>query len=433
MKMDHSMSFQFPYLYGLLLVFMLIEHCFDMYLNLRQYFHLKKKQLPDSLRKYVDDNKFDLSVDYSLDKLTFGTLTACVSFVIKFALYITFFFPWLWSESGRLLLENFGIVSEYYQSILFVFLYVIGERCLCILFEFYHDFVIEDRHGFNKKTVKVFLLDEIKTFFISMSIGNIFLVLVIWVIHWGGKTFYFWLWGLTMAFSFVMLTVYPNFIAPLFNKFEDLKNQSLKAKIETLAGSIQYPLKRIYQMDASTRSAHSNAYLYGFGKNKRIVLFDTLLESNEDQILAVVGHELGHWKYSHTLKGIALSSVQMFIMFYLFGLVFYNPYMYTEFGYKENETPVVIGLFIFMNIFKPVSILTSILSTCLSRRYEFQADKYSAVDLKMNKDLRHALIDLQVKNLSAFSVDSWYEWFNYSHPHLVKRLEALEHYEEKSC
>jgi hypothetical protein len=115
-----------------------------------------------------------------------------------------------------------------------VVLHVIGERCLCIPFEFYHDFVIEERHGFNKKTVKVFLLDEIKTFCLSMFIGNIFLVLVIWVIHWGGKTFYFWLWGLTMAFSFVMLTVYPNFIAPLFNKFEDLKNQSLKEKIETL-------------------------------------------------------------------------------------------------------------------------------------------------------------------------------------------------------
>ena len=235
-----------------------------------------------------------------------------------------------------------------------------------------------------------------------------------------------------MIFSLLMLTIYPNVIAPLFNKFEDLKNVELKGKIEQLAGQIHYPLKRIYQMDASKRSSHSNAYLYGFGNNKRIVLFDTLLESRDENILAVVGHELGHWKYSHTIKSMIFSSLQLFIMFFLFGLVFFNSNVYSQFGFGTSERPVVVGLFIFFNIFRPVSILMCMISTCLSRRYEFQADKFSAVDLDMNESLRSALVELQIKNLSAFSVDPWYEWINYSHPHLVRRLEALEQYELKA-
>ncbi|RWS19350.1 CAAX prenyl protease 1-like protein, partial [Leptotrombidium deliense] len=250
------------------------------------------------------------------------------------------------------------------------------------------------------------------------------------------------------------MTVYADYIAPLFDKFVPVPEGELRTKIEALASSLDFPLKKLYIVEGSKRSSHSNAYLYGFHNNKRIVLFDTLIEgykpspdSNEEneetdkktdgdkpkskkqgcttnEIVAVLAHELGHWKLSHVLKNIIIMEVNMFFSFMVFGLLYENPVVYSAFGFN-NERPVFIGLLIiFQYIFSPYNEVLNFLMTCLSRRFEFAADAF-AKHLNKASDLRSALIKLNADNLSFPIYDWLYSAWHHSHPPLLERIHAL--------
>ena len=321
----------------------------------------------------------------------------------------------------------------------------------------YSTFVLEEKHGFNKQTLGFYAKDKVKKFFVSQAIMAPLLGTAIYIIKSGGDYFFIYLWLFCFVVTLLLMTVYPDYIAPLFDKFEPLPEGRLRTEIEKLAASIDFPLTKLYVVEGSKRSAHSNAYFFGFYKNKRIVLYDTLLENfslssdnetstaateeeskkeeknkeekkkqgcSDDEVLAVLGHELGHWKLNHVFKNLVITEVNLLFCFMVFALLFKNQTIYTAFGFP-NEKPVMIGLLIiFQYIFSPYNEVLTFLMTCLSRRFEFQADAFGKA-LGRAADLRSALIKLNKDNLSFPVYDKWYSMMYHSHPPLLERIEAL--------
>mmetsp|Transcript_22262 Transcript_22262/g.64154 ORF Transcript_22262/g.64154 Transcript_22262/m.64154 type:complete len:231 (+) Transcript_22262:3-695(+) len=221
--------------------------------------------------------------------------------------------------------------------------------------------------------------------------------------------------------------VSPCIIQPLFNKFETLKDDDLRQSIEALAGEVNFPLTKLFQIDGSKRSAHSNAYFFGFWKYKRIVLYDTLLHLKRDDILAILCHELGHWKFGHTLVNLCISSAHIFVLFWLYGTVMYSGEtsrsIVRQFGYGDSEA-VIVSLMIFMMLFTPTEQVVSLLMTMLSRSFEFQADSFAA-HMGRGAALGSGLLQIHEENKGDLNPDPFYAWYHFSHPALVERLRAL--------
>ena len=229
-----------------------------------------------------------------------------------------------------------------------------------------------------------------------------------------------------------MMTIAPTFIMPLFNKYEPLPDSNLKTRIYALADRLQYPLTKLFVMDGSKRSSHSNAFMFGFGKNKRIVLFDTLMEQvSDDEILAILGHELGHWKLGHTLSSFVITQLYFGASFYGFSLCYGSHAtaveLYQAFGFDGVSRPIptiVALLLFFQTIWAPIDKVLSFALTLNSRRNEFQADQFSS-DLGMSQALQTGLCKISLENLGAMCPDPWYATYHYSHPPLVERLSAM--------
>jgi len=280
---------------------------------------------------------------------------------------------------------------------------------------------------------------------------------IIKIVHWGGDFFFIYLWVFAILMTVFLMTIYPDFIAPLFDKYTSMPTGQLRTDIEALAASVSFPLYKLYVVEGSKRSSHSNAYFYGFFKFKRIVLFDTLLQEderkklkadsdeaetagNEDdskatgcnnaEIVAVLGHELGHWKMNHVMKNMVIGQIQIFLMFALFAYLSKNTSLYIAFGFEDTEPPpVLIGLMIVLQyIMAPYSAVLGFFMSVLSRYFEFQADEFAA-KMGKAKDLKSALIKLNNDNLS-FPIYDWiYSAWHHSHPPLLERIDALKKFE----
>ena len=355
--------------------------------------------------------------------------------------------PYLWNLSGEAC-ARIGYESadnEILQTMIFVAIGNLISTVIGLSWSAYFTFKIEQKHGFNKQTPGFFIKDKIKKFFVSQVISAPVVCGLVYIVKAGGDYFFFYLWLFVMALMTFFMAIYPDLIAPLFDKYEPLPDGELKSKIEELAASINFPLTRLYVVEGSKRSAHSNAYFYGFFNNKRIVLYDTLLQDytplnkedeqhllssrkstgcNTQEVLAVLGHELGHWKLNHVLKGILISQVNLLLVFGVFGALYkYRP-LYVAFGF--NTQPAFIGLILVMQfVFAPYNELLTFLMNMFSRHNEFQADRF-AFELKYEKELRAALIKLNKDNLSFPVHDSLYSAWHHSHPPLLQRIAALK-------
>ena len=231
-----------------------------------------------------------------------------------------------------------------------------------------------------------------------------------------------------------MMTIVPVVIMPLFNEYKPLDDGPLKTRIYELADQLKYPLKKLFVMDGSKRSSHSNAFMFGFGSNKRIVLFDTLMDQvHDDEILAILGHELGHWKMGHTLTNFVVTQVYFGVAFYFFSLCFNQQDLYAAFGFNDptRKVPTMIALLLFFQtLWAPVDKILSFVLTVFSRRCEFEADKFS-VDLNMSQKLQSGLCKIHLENLGAMCPDWLYSTYHYSHPPLVERLSAMMELDKK--
>lgn len=389
---------------------------------------------------------FEKSRLYGLDKEHFAIFKILVEGILISSLELYFgFISYLWYKS-EVLTERFGMdaTNEIHVSIVFVVLSNTIGMLKGLPTSIYSTFVLEAKHGFNKQTPMFFIKDQIKAFVVGQVIWLPISSAIIFIVQWGGEYFFVYLWLFIGFISLLLLTIYPVFIAPLFDKYRPLDAGPLRTSIEALAASLKFPLAQLYVVEGSKRSAHSNAYFYGLWGSKRIVLFDTLLlnkgkaEDDKDlkddekgkgcedkEVLAVLAHELGHWKLGHITKNLIIMQVHLFLMFFAFGYLFkYNPF-YRALGFMDGKQPVLVGLTILQYVLAAYNAVLSFAMKVLSRKFEYQADHF-AIELGYAKDLSAALIKLHIDNLGFPCYDKLYSAWNHSHPTLLQRLEKLD-------
>ncbi|KAG7397411.1 CAAX prenyl protease 1 [Phytophthora boehmeriae] len=445
-----------PYFQGALL-FMTLVYLFETYLDVRQHRKLHDSTFPKPLREAIEGlgsyqgktkpaegeadgkqeqatlldatlSKFDKSRAYGLDKSTFSFVHGAYNQLEATAFLLLGYLPFVWTISGQALMAiGLDADNEIYRALMLLTLTTVRDTLVGIPFGLYSTFVVEARHGFNKQTLGLFFMDKIKSFLLFIVIGFPVTAALIYVIRWGGEYFYMYVWAFLFVFSVLMMTLYPVLIMPLFNKFTPLEKGELRTRIEALAASLNFPLTKLFVTDGSKRSSHSNAYFFGLFKSKRIVLFDTLLEqATHDEIVAVLGHELGHWQLWHTAQGFVIQQAYILASFYVFGLCMNDAELFASFGFAgDSAKPVIIGFLLFsQTMWAPVEHVLSFLITLNTRKNEFQADAF-AVDLGHDVALKSGLTKLAIENLSNMNPDRLYSAYHYSHPPLVERLNAI--------
>ena len=421
-----------PYKTYILIIMFLIQ-IFEIYIKYRQYRRLgESRPIPKELISLgLDKLKYEESQKYQLAKIKFKIILN----ITKNAMSLLFLYfdlnPLQYNISRKLCtsipLIKFNPDNEYGPLFYFIFFELLSEEIIDLPFELYETFVLEEKFGFNKTTLNTFIKDQIKTFILFLIILPIVISLLVYVIIKGGKYFYIFTEICAIILMFIFMWVYPNIIQPLFNKFKELEEGDLKNGIMDLAKRVNYPLKKIYEMDASQRSSHSNAYLFGFWKNKRIVLFDTLIKNLEiKEIEGVLGHEFGHWAKWHSIILLFISFTNIFIIFYLLQFFINEIPIFISFGFEQKS--VFIGLYLFFLIYSPVTFFINANQNYIVRIIEYQADKYS-YELGYGDYLKKALIKLSESNKSDLDPDPLYSIINYSHPILVERIRAINKYQ----
>jgi len=394
-------------------------------------------EVPQELEDVLDKETFDKARDYSIDKSNFSLIESCFSQVLSTGIMVYQGFPYLWNLSGNIL-SALGGSGEILQTVLFVAVGNTFSTLISLPWSTYFTFKIEQKHGFNNQTLSFYFFDKLKKFAVSQIIFAPVITTLVVIIKAGGKYFFFYLWLFTCLLMLFFMTIYPDFIAPIFDKYEPLREGELKTRIELLAKRVEFPLKKLYVVEGSKRSAHSNAYFYGFFNNKRIVLYDTLLHGyiqpkegeanretgcNDDEVLAVLGHELGHWKLNHVLKGIIISQVNIGLIFAVFSLLHDAAPLYEAFGFTTK--PSFIGLVIVMQfVFAPYNEILTLLMNMFSRHNEFEADQFGA-KLGFASHLKSGLLKLNKDNLSFPVHDHLFSAWHHSHPPLLARLREL--------
>jgi STE24 endopeptidase len=355
---------------------------------------------------------------YTIDSDRFHTVAGLVHQAFTLVVLLSGFLPWLMKTIRSL---RFGLMIE---GLVFFALLSLLANLSRLPFGLYDTFVIEERYGFNRMTLRMWISDYLKSMVILFVLGGLVLWLFLTLLIHGGKTWWIWAWMLVGGFELMMLWLYPVVIAPLFNKFEPIENLGLVTRIRNLMEQVGLRVKTVLKMDAGKRSKHTNAYFTGVGKTKRIVLFDTLLESHpEEEILAVLAHEIGHWKKRHVLKQIILLELLSFAVFYGVSRLLNWPLLYQTFGFQEPT--VYVGIFLIGAVLSPLGYFAQPLESAISRRFEREADDFVLTLMKTAEPMRNALRRLASDNLANLIPHPLYTWFYYSHPPLVERIERL--------
>lgn len=379
---------------------------------------MRSDTLPVKLRGICDEEGYRKSQLYDKDNKKLSLWSSLVNLAVILAMIIAGGFSLL-DGLARSFSGNLVVIS-------LIFFGMIGfaSEIINLPFSLYDTFVIEKRYGFNKMSVRTFITDHIKSWFIALLIGIPVLGLITWFYYKTGALFWLYAWGVITIFTVFMNFFYSELIVPLFNKQTPLEEGTLRDKIEAYAKKAGFRLRNIYVIDGSRRSTRSNAYFSGFGSKKRIVLFDTLIkELSEEEIVAVLAHEIGHYRKKHIVKTMISSVLLTGLMLFLFSLVVDNPQVSEAMGAESHSFH--LGLVAFGILYSPLSLLIGLFSNMISRRNEFAADHF----VKETYDpaiLASALKKLSVKNLSNMMPHPVYVFFHYSHPPLLQRLEKLE-------
>ncbi|KAL6875535.1 myosin-like coiled-coil domain-containing protein [Trichoderma longibrachiatum] len=411
----------------LILGFSVGQFLFESFLTFRQYRVLQSPQPPAVLAKEVSRETFDKSQAYGRAKARFSVASGLWGQLANFAFIQLDVMPKLWSWTGDLLLRYAParFTGEISHSIVFVFAFMLIQQGLSLPTRIYSTFVLEEKFGFNKQTPGLFVSDMVKTNLLTAVLMPPILAGFLKIIQKTGSQFVFYTWVFTAGIQLLMTTLYPTFIQPLFNKLSPLEDGELKTKVNELAARFKFPLHELYVIDGSKRSAHSNAFFYGLPWKKHIVIYDTLLEKSEpEEVLAILAHELGHWKLGHTTSLFGISQAHLLYIFSLFSVFINNRSLYASFGF-HNERPIIIGFLLFSDALSPMDTVIQFLLHIVSRTFEFQADAF-ANSLGMRAELATSLIKLHVQNLSSMDADWMYASYHFSHPHLSERLKALD-------
>lgn len=377
-----------------------------------------KSDLPLELKERYDQDRYRKSQLYLKENGNFGFILSSLGFAVIVLMFIFGGFTWLnaWVMSVT--------SSPIWAALLFFGILAFVSDMGSTPFEIWSTFVIEEKYGFNKTTPKTFILDKLKSWLLVLLIGAPLAAFIIWIYTKTGSWFWFFAWVVLSLFSLFMSFFYSTLIVPLFNKQRPLEEGTLRLEIETLAQQTGFALDKIFVIDGSKRSSKANAYFSGFGRKRRIVLYDTLIqELEEKEILAVLAHEIGHYRKKHMTWTLVLSLIQSAAMLFIFSLVVDHPALSAALNIPEPSFH--IGVLVFGVLFSPVSTLTGLLTNLLSREFEYQADAFAAQAGYAN-ELSEALIRLSEKNLSNLTPHPAYAFVYYSHPTLLQRIGHLQ-------
>ena len=382
-------------------------------LNLK---HLSQP-LPEDFKDVFDEAAFAKSQAYSRESARHDLIASGVRLAVFLGFWLGGGFPWLQSVVAGV------TASPIYQGLLGISLLHLGSSLISLPFTCYDTFKIEAKYGFNKTTPAVFIADQIKGLVLGAVIGLPVLALLLWLF---GTFPGAWLWAWLAVTVLVLALQYiaPRYLMPLFNKFTPLEDGPLKTAIQTLSGTCAFPVKELFVIDGSRRSTKGNAFFAGFGKNKRIALYDTLIEKHpQPELLAVLAHEIGHFKRGHIVQRLMVAVVQLAVIFLLMGTVLSHPGLHAAFGLSS---PVLwLGFVFFMILFEPVQTVLGILSGLWSRKHEYEADAYAAGATGGPADMTAALKRLARDTLSNLTPHPLTVFLHYSHPPMIQRLAAL--------
>lgn len=373
--------------------------------------------VPSEFAEVFDADEYKKSQDYTRTTTRYEFITDTFGLIVFLGFWLAGGFGWLDS-----LVRGWGF-GPVLTGVVFIFLLVVGQYLISLPFSLYDTFVIEERFGFNKMTMGTFVSDQIKSLALQAAIGGPILALLLWLFITYEQAWLF-AWLSMTAISLLMTYLAPTLIMPLFNKFEPLEEGELKTEIDRLSGACQFPLTEVSVMDGSKRSSKSNAFFTGFGKNKKIALYDTLIKNHSvRELVAVLAHEIGHFKKKHILQQIVIGIVQIGVFSFMIKLILNNQDLMAAFGVEQVS--VHCSFVFFAMLFKPVSLLLSIAMNLLSRKNEFEADAYAAEVTKEPNDLITALKKLSKDNLSNLTPHPFYVFMFYSHPPVIERIAAL--------
>ncbi|MDB0055889.1 M48 family metallopeptidase [Akkermansiaceae bacterium] len=379
-------------------------------------------KLPEEFRGVWDDAKYAKAQDYERAQAKFGIISSISSLTLFLVFWFVGGFGWL---DGLMRELGYGPIVT---GLLFIGGMYLGSMLISLPFDIYSTFVLEEKFGFNKTTPATFVTDQIKGLVITALIGAPLMALILWIFLSVANAWIF-AWLAVTVISLALTYLAPSLILPLFNKFTPLEDGELNEAIQAMAKKCDFPLTEISVMDGSKRSAKANAFFTGFGKRKKIALFDTLVEKQTtDELVAVLAHEIGHFKKKHIVQRLVLSVIQTAVIFFLLGLAtnqdsVFGQQLYSAFGVEHSYA---VGLVLFMIMFKPVSRIISIFMNMLSRKHEFEADTYASEAQGTPNNLVSALKKLSAENLSNLTPHPLEVFLDHSHPPVLTRIEALK-------
>lgn len=393
---------------------------FELWLSLRQTKHVTahRDKVPEAFRSQIDIADHHKAADYTVAKGKIGRIESLFGLVLLMFWTLGGGLAWLFDAWQNL------AWSEMTTGIIFMLSFFVIGALLDLPLSWYKTFSLEQKFGFNRTTPAVFLTDLAKQTILMLIIGTPLLWLALWLMSSAGEYWWLQLWAVWMGFTLLMMWAYPAFIAPMFNKFTPLEDENLKAKVEGLLARCGFKSQGIFVMDGSKRSGHGNAYFTGLGSNKRIVFFDTLLTSlNEDQIEAVLAHELGHFKRKHVIKNMIMMAVMSLVGLAILGWASSQAWFYTGLGVQTQSN--AMALILFMLVIPVFSFFLHPMMTAMSRKYEYEADDYAA-SVSSAKHLIEALVSLYQENASTLTPDPLVSAIYDSHPPATLRVAHLQ-------
>ena len=399
-------------LFYIIISILIINFIFDKILDFLNAKHFGDK-LPNELLDVYDETAYLKSQKYNNLNFKFSLLTS------TFSILLTLFF---------FLLNGFKFADDFARSysqnniviaLIFFGIIMLGSDVLTTPFSYYKTFVIEEKFGFNKSTKKLFWIDKIKGWLMTIIVGGLILSIIIWFYEFTGNLFWIYAWALVAVFTLFMNMFYSTLIVPLFNKQTPLEDGGLKTEIENFAKKVGFKLDNIFVIDGSKRSSKANAYFAGFGRTKRIVLFDTLINDlTTNEIVAVLAHEVGHYKRKHTIFNLIASILLTGITLYILSLLIHNPLLSEALGTQQSFH---IGLIAFGILYSPISEITGLLMNIISRKFEYQADDFAKEHYGASP-LISSLKKLSKNSLSNLTPHKAYVFIHYSHPTLRERI-----------
>ncbi len=377
-----------------------------------------RPELPAEFVAVYSSEEYAKSQNYTRAKTRFGLLTSIVDLAALLAFWLAGGFNWL-----DLLVRGLGL-GPVTGGLIYLGGLFLAKTLLSIPFSLYTTFVLEERYGFNRTTLRTFVLDLIKGTLLAVVLGGPLLGALLFFFEWAGPQAWLYGWGLTTAFIVIIQFIAPTWIMPLFNTFTPLADGELKERIMSYAASVGFALENVFVIDGSKRSSKSNAFFTGFGRHKRIALFDTLIARHTvAELVSILAHEIGHYQKKHILQGMAISIAHLGFMLYLLSLALGSAALFEAFGMTHRS--LYAGMIFFGLLLTPVELVLSLLMNKLSRHNEFEADGFAVETMGGGEDLIAALKKLSVHNLANLTPHPFYVFLHYSHPPLPDRLTAI--------